>query len=325
MAALRAIVLLLAVSAVCAGKTSGSVRATSVQRAVNDATRHIESQIADIENYGDISGAIEDGLEKLRELVEKIKEKVESAESALLEAIKKAAEEVAERLNDLIEKATGLDLDLEDKLEDFEDKTEKCAADLTAKLRSTLLAIRDDAQTCAAPQLAEAKKIAQQIRELIVLLDSVPAKTIENIKRCANGEPIPSPEPETTSLEPETTPLEPETTTAQDDASSTAPETAMAKRGAIILYNRRRSARGISDIFEKVKCVTDVLGQAAVELQDAPKIVYYLDKEIRDLTSKDTQKTLKKCALQAVAGKGKELQKSVAELAYCIIAPSDDE
>ncbi len=82
--------------------------------------------------------------------------------------------------------------------------------------------------------------------------------------------------------------------------------------------------RGISDVFEKVKCVVEVLGSAASELQTAPKLVYYLDKEIRDLASKETQKHLKKCAVKAVAGRGKELQKDAAELAYCIIAPSDD-
>jgi len=350
MAALRAIVLLLAVSAACAGKVSGSVRATGVQRAVNEATRHIDSQIAEIENYGVVTDLIDEFLEKLKELVEKIKEKVTSAEAALLKAIKKAAETVTERLNKLIEKATGVDLHLEDLLEEFEENTENCTEELRAKVNKTLLAIKTDAETCAASKISEAEKLTQQIRDLIDIIESVPVNTVKGIQQCINPNAITTttPLPETTTPEPETTTTaEPETTTAAEPETTTAakPETTTAQADGetttlepqedqsevesnVVVFdvnNRRRSVRGISDIIEKINCVVEVLGEAALDLARAPRLVYYVDKEIRDLASKETQKTLKKCAVKAVSGRTTDLQRDVAELAYCILAPSDDD
>ncbi|XP_026278117.2 proteoglycan 4 [Frankliniella occidentalis] len=355
MTALRIFVVLLAVSAACAshgrGKISGSVRATSVQRAVNVATKHIDSQIAEISNYGVITDVIDEGLEKLNELVKKIQERVEHAEEDLIKAVKKAAKAVAENLDKLIEKATGIDFNLEDKLEDFEEKTENCAEELKNKVLSTLLTIKKDAETCAAPQIEEAQKLAKEIRELIELIESVPVNTVNSVKQCVRGEeptttaaPEPSttaaPEPSTTAApesttgaqpesttgaQPEsTTGAEPESTTAAQPESTTAAESDSTDNDVVVFNFNKRSVRSISDVFEKVKCVAEALANAASDLKDAPKLVYYLDKQIRDLANKETQNKLKKCAAKAVAGKSKELQKDAAELAYCIIAPKDD-
>lgn len=73
--------------------------------------------------------------------------------------------------------------------------------------------------------------------------------------------------------------------------------------------------------FQTIKCVSKELLNAAIELRSMPKDVYQMVKEIRELSSEESLKTLQACAATSLVGSETELQQEAAELAKCIIAP----
>lgn len=102
------------------GEVSVSVDGSTINKLQNQVT-------AIAANQGVHGKAIQNGINKLQELIEKIQKNVVSAEVELKGALQNATLKVAETINNAINATTGINLDLVQNWEDLEDKVLNCA------------------------------------------------------------------------------------------------------------------------------------------------------------------------------------------------------
>lgn len=313
MTPIRALFFLAAITAACAARIPQQAQ----------ETRSLETQIALLASHRPTGNPIDNGIDKFKELVRKIKARIEEAEAKLIEALESSGSAVAKKINEFILNKTGVDLKLDEKLEALEKKTEVCLSQFKVSLKDVVDEIKTDTETCAATQVADAKDIIAKIQELIKVLEVVP-KTIADIKACAAGPTTPAPA-EPTTAEP----------TTDDDAETDAPTTEAAATTSdpqtvapaddsddAPVALRRHQVGSISDFWRTVKCVSKELAAVSKDLAEVPQLLENVLKDVKDLSSPENRQALEKCAVQTVAGKAPEVQTAAAQLAYCVIAPA---
>lgn len=212
----------------------------------------------------------------------RIEERIKEAESELLDALQATSTAVVKKVNDFILSKTGVDLQLDKKLEAFEKKAEGCNAQFKKSLKDVVDEIKTETESCAAAEVAAVKEISEQIVALVDILKVVPPQTISKIKACS---------------------------------AAPAPDAPEALRGV-------HSVGSWSDLWREAKCVTKVLADASKELVEVPDAIEKVVSDIAALSGKDTREAVKKCAEQSIAGKPEVVQEAAAQLAYCVIAPS---
>ncbi|XP_034237782.1 uncharacterized protein LOC117643145 [Thrips palmi] len=304
MTPIRALFFLAAITAACAARIP----------AQGDDTQSLKTQIALLSHQRLTGNPVENAIEKFKELVRKIKERVHQLENVIVDALQASSVAVAKKIDDLVFKRFGIQLNLEGRLEDLEKKSAVCNAAFKTDLKQVLDEIKADTETCAAKQIAEAKDIRAQVGALLQILETVPVETINDIKAC-DAAPTDAPATDAPATDAPATDAPATDAPAPATDAPAIPDNGVAVRGS-------HSLGSWSDAWRKAKCVTKVLAKGANELADVPDLVAKLVSDAADLYNKESRDKLQACAAQSLNGKGDRVQLAAAQLAYCIIAPS---